>query len=333
MANEKTQHPYWDRFKFHFVRSNYITAVWNWFLGLAGKAAEAVLTASVVYSCARLLPGINPPYVVDNTVFICQMVALDVGGLSLRKMANQARKDGNPEGADFAKNVSNWLIGIMIANVVLSVVQRVTTVPGQAIAVVEGLLLIGRAVMAVLYAHVIHSLKADAPPDPQNAPHPQPDITGLQEQMANQTSELNALRDGLNQLQNASFMDIETVKQSLTEHLNTQMKHLAEQPVEHETKQQNTVSTKHETGKNETAKQTKHLSRNTKKIVPIPTRNTDETAKQNTREAVYALLDADITLGPRELARRLNTGVSPATTKRHRDAYLMEQEQRNGTVD
>lgn len=148
-------------FWYHFVRSNYITWVWNWFLMLSGKAAEAVLTASVIYSCARLLPTVHTPVSLDNTVFVLQMVALDIGGLSLRKMANQARKDNNEEGAVFSGRVSNWLIVIMIANVVLSVLQAVTPIPAQAVSVIEGILLIGRAVMAVLYAHVIHSLRSD----------------------------------------------------------------------------------------------------------------------------------------------------------------------------
>lgn len=154
--------PWHERAWHNFQRSNWITAIWNWFLMFAGKAAEAVLTASVIYSCARLLPALHTPLWLDNTVFIWQMIALDVGGLSLRKMANQARKDGNDEGAQFASRVSTALISIMVANVTLSVVQGVTPISAQMVGAVEGILLIARAVMAVLYAHVIHSLRSDA---------------------------------------------------------------------------------------------------------------------------------------------------------------------------
>lgn len=145
-----------------FKTSSYITAGWNWFMMLAGRSAEAVLTISVLYSCARLLPGVNLPVQVDNSVFIAQMVALDVGGLSLGKMAKAAKREGNLEGALLARRVSIALISIMIANVVLSVLQTIIPgMPGQLVAVVEAILLIARAIMAVLYAHVIHSLKRD----------------------------------------------------------------------------------------------------------------------------------------------------------------------------
>jgi hypothetical protein len=149
-------------FKHNFAQSNYITAAWNWFMVLAGKAAEPVLTISVLYSCARLLPAVHIPVQVDNIVFVAQMVALDVGGLSLGKMAKAAQRAGNAEGATLARRVSIALISIMIANVVLSVLQTIIpSMPGQLVAVVEAILLIARAVMAVLYAHVIHSLKRD----------------------------------------------------------------------------------------------------------------------------------------------------------------------------
>jgi len=164
---------------YHFVRSNYITWVWNWFLMLSGKAAEAVLTVSVIYSCARLLPTVHTPVSLDNTVFVLQMVALDIGGLSLRKMANQAKKDGNEAGAVFSSRVSNWLIVIMIANVVLSVVQAVTPIPAQAVSIIEGILLVGRAIMAVLYAHVIHSLRSD-----EQDEQPSVKFTDLDQQIA-----------------------------------------------------------------------------------------------------------------------------------------------------
>lgn len=90
------------RFKHSFVQSNYITACWNWFLVLAGKAAEPVLTISVLYSCARLLPAVHIPVQIDNVVFVAQMVALDVGGLSLGKMAKAAQRAGNIPGATMA---------------------------------------------------------------------------------------------------------------------------------------------------------------------------------------------------------------------------------------
>lgn len=49
------------------------------------------------------------------------------------------------------------------------------------------------------------------------------------------------------------------------------------------------------------------------------------------KSAIYALLDEDITLGIRELARRAN--CSPTTAKRHKDVYLIEQRQIGLAID
>lgn len=158
------------------LRSTWVTAAWNWFLMLAGKAAEPVLTISVIYSCARLLPAVHMPLALDNAVFVAQMVALDIGGLGLRKLANQARRDGNEDGATLAGRVSTALIVIMVINVALSVLESIAPLDPNIVKGIEGVLLIARAVMAVLYAFVIHSLHADpgeTMAQPQNAPHPQ----------------------------------------------------------------------------------------------------------------------------------------------------------------
>ena len=64
------------------AQSDYITAGWNWFLVLAGKADEPVLVASVLYASVKLLPIVHFVLQCDVVVFIAQFVALDVGGLS-----------------------------------------------------------------------------------------------------------------------------------------------------------------------------------------------------------------------------------------------------------
>lgn len=83
----------WMHIKHSFVQSNYITATWTWFMMLAGKAAEPVLVASVLYASVKLLPIVHFPPEYDVIVFIAQFVALDIGGLSLNKLANQAKKE------------------------------------------------------------------------------------------------------------------------------------------------------------------------------------------------------------------------------------------------
>src|SRR5258708_10719166 len=100
------------------ARSNYVTSITDWFMGFAGKWAELVLYGTVLYSCAELYPGVHLPDGLSLGVFLVQLGALDIGGLSLAKLAKQAREDGDPAGAANAERLSKWLIGIMLVGVV-----------------------------------------------------------------------------------------------------------------------------------------------------------------------------------------------------------------------
>lgn len=163
MASKSTKG---SRIKRSFAQSTYITTGWNWFMILAGKAAEPVLVASVLYASVKLLPIVRFPAQLDVAVFIAQFVALDIGGLSLNKLADQAKKDGNEEGAKHARHLSIALVGVMLIGVVMAGVDQIVKLDGQVGTVIDTILLIARAVMAVLYSRVIHSLKKDDEPEP-----------------------------------------------------------------------------------------------------------------------------------------------------------------------
>jgi hypothetical protein len=146
--------------------STNITASWNWFILFAGKAAEPVLVVSVLYASVKLLPVVHFPAQFDVVVFIAQFVALDIGGLSLNTLADQAKKDDNDEGAQQARRLSIALVGIMLVGVIMAGVDLIVKLDGQVGAVIDTILLIARAIMAVLYSRVIHSLKKDDEPEP-----------------------------------------------------------------------------------------------------------------------------------------------------------------------
>ena len=147
--------------KYIFAQSTYITAIWAWFMILAGKAAEPVLVASVLYASVKLLPIVHFPPQFDVMVFIAQFVALDIGGLSLNKLADQAKKEGNEEGAIQARRLSLALVVVMLIGVIMAGVDQIVKLDGQVGMVIDTILLIARAVMAVLYSRVIHGLRDD----------------------------------------------------------------------------------------------------------------------------------------------------------------------------
>ncbi len=158
-------------FVYHFLQSNYITWFTDWFLGLFGKAAHVILILTTLYTGAELIPGMNLPAALNNTVFLVQMLTLDIGGIGLGKLAMQA-KESNPEGAAKAEGLSKWLIRIVIASLVTVAVEgTIKSIPGlggnivqviEAInLVVGGVLTIARAICAVKYGPVIHALAHD----------------------------------------------------------------------------------------------------------------------------------------------------------------------------
>src|SRR6266567_6039456 len=145
------------------ARSNYVTAITDWFMGFAGKWAELVLYATVLYSCAELYPGVHLPDGRSLAVFLVQLGALDIGGLSLAKLAKQAREDGNAAGATNAERLSKWLIGIMLVGVVTVGLEHALPValPSWVITSVNVLLVVARSICAVLYGRVVHDLKQE----------------------------------------------------------------------------------------------------------------------------------------------------------------------------
>ena len=154
-----SRHPRWEAIKRSFTQSNYITDFWNWLMTLMSKAAELVLFGSVLYSGYQLLPNItHAPAQVDAIIFVIQQAALDIGGMGLLKLAKRA---GLPKDS-FPMRVGVILVVLMILNVVLaSLKQTVPMIPPGVFIGIETILLIARAIMAVLFGYAIHALREE----------------------------------------------------------------------------------------------------------------------------------------------------------------------------
>ena len=163
-------------------RSTWITAGWNWLLTLASRAAEAVLTVTILYSTVQIFTNTNPS--VDFAMFLGQQIALDAGGMGLIKIANQAKKDGFEREAKKAKVVAITLMVLMGLGVIISEVEsKITTTamvmnaahhlvsttldfkqsyPAWSTAI-EIILLCVRGAMAIYYGFTIHDLESSIP--------------------------------------------------------------------------------------------------------------------------------------------------------------------------
>src|SRR5258708_31826659 len=158
-AQQTSKHPKWDAFKSSFKQSNYITEFWNWFMTLMSKAAEMVLFGTVLYSGYQLAQGRpHVPATIDAAVFVIQQGALDIGGMGLLKLAKRA---GLPRDA-FPVRLGVALVVLMILNVALaSIKHTLPMIPDGVFVGIETILLIARAIVAVLFGHAIHALREE----------------------------------------------------------------------------------------------------------------------------------------------------------------------------
>ncbi len=205
-----SRHPRWEAIKRSFTQSNYVTDFWNWLMTLLSKAAELVLFGSVLYSGYQLLPGItHAPAGVDALVFVIQQAALDIGGTGLLKLAKRA---GLPR-ESFPVRVGITLVVLMILNVVLaSLKQAMPVIPAAVFLWIETILLVARAIMAVLFGHAIHALREEYGETTITVK----DAGELQQQVEALASELVQIRENVQQRMAANTA--QQVRQLFTEH-------------------------------------------------------------------------------------------------------------------
>ena len=224
-----SEHPKWDAFTRSFKESNYITDFWNWLMTLTSKAAEMVLFGSVLYSGYQLIPNIvHAPAEVDAVIFVIQQGALDIGGMGLLKLAKRAGLARN----SFPMRVGMTLVGLMIANVILaSVKQALPMTPPWVFVTMETLLLVARAIMAVLFGHAIHALReeyGDTTITVQEARMLQTSLEELSQELARTRCESQQqLSQQLSGIQQSFQGQLSQVKQGLQQSLHERSQTLA----------------------------------------------------------------------------------------------------------
>lgn len=146
-------------FMYGLIRSNYVTAIEEWFMGLAGKLVNIVLMITILYSCAEIY--LTLPLGLNTTMFLCQMAALDIGGYGLAALARMAKRDGDLTGAKKAQVLGRFLIGIMLVSVVVAGLEQKITIPDQVKAIIDLALIVIRSACSVFYGKIVHELRSD----------------------------------------------------------------------------------------------------------------------------------------------------------------------------
>lgn len=160
---------WWDKAREMFRESTWITIAWEWLQKLLGRAVDLVLWITMVYSGYQLIPGApqaSPGF--SSFMFIAQFIALDIGGLGLNQLGQQA---GLPRSA-FSRVVAFILIGITLITITYAGVHHAfevtvivkgkaqieNLIPENVNRTVEVILVILRAVMTVFYGQAIKAL-------------------------------------------------------------------------------------------------------------------------------------------------------------------------------
>jgi len=214
-----SKYPRWDAFKSSFKQSNYITDFWNWFMTLMSKAAEMVLFGTVLYSGYQLLPGVpHVPATIDAAVFVIQQGALDIGGMGLLKLAKRA---GLPRDA-FPMRLGVALVVLMILNVALaSIKHTLPMIPDGVFVGIETVLLIARAIVAVLFGHAIHALREEYGESTITIK----DANELQQRIAELSAELAQVQQSFQQRLRESSA---TIEKNFHQQLSTQLSQVHE---------------------------------------------------------------------------------------------------------
>jgi hypothetical protein len=155
MAQQQQQQEELD-WKTILQESTWLTAVWEWLQKLLGRAVDLVLWVTMVFSCYQLIPGApQPAPSVSTTMFILQFIALDVGGLSLDRLAQQQGLDRFA----YSRVIAYILIGITLVTISYAGIEHAVKIDASVTNWIEVLLVIARSVMTVLYGRAIHALK------------------------------------------------------------------------------------------------------------------------------------------------------------------------------
>jgi len=299
-TRQPSAHPMWEAFTSSFKLSNYITDFWNWFMTLMSKAVEMVLFGTVLYSGYQLLPGVpHVPAPIDAAVFVIQQGALDIGGMGLLKLAKRANlaKDA------FPVRLGMSLVVLMILNVALaSIKHTLPMIPGGVFVGIETLLLIARAVVAVLFGHAIYALREEY----GESTITMKEANELQQCIDELSSELASVRERLQQCEAAS-------EAHMRQHL-AAANHEAREAGN--TRQCEASKVPREAKKFAAASSTEANTR----VLPLKQPNAAPTEK---RAVVYALLEADHRLSSYEIAAQ--TGYPPSTIQRYMKDWKARQ--------
>lgn len=192
--------------------STWITISWEWLQKLLGRAVDPVLWVTMIYAGYQLIPNApQPPDVLNTFMFVCQFIALDLGGLGL----NQLAKEQGQGPKSYARRVAYILIGITLVTITYSGIHHAfPQIPANVNTGIEVTLVIARSIMTVLYGPAIKSLKHEQEKSQNKLaelefeiPRLRDEVSSLREQVSTGQQEVSNLRKALDsEMREASML-------------------------------------------------------------------------------------------------------------------------------
>ncbi len=224
--------------------STWLTIAWEWLQTLLARAVDLVLWVTMVFSCYQLIPGApQAPGGVSTFMFIMQFIALDIGGLSMNRLA---QKQGLDRWA-YARVVAYILIGITLITISYAGIQHAVSMPADVTGWIEAILVIARSIMTVLYGQAMHSLKEEEETTSRRLEELETEVPGLREQASTVQQQMSSVQSRVSTLQDELDRAGREVS-SLREQLDGEKRRSAEMQRELETGHGDTAALRRDLG-------------------------------------------------------------------------------------
>lgn len=172
------------------IDSSWVTIAWEWLQSLLGRAVDFVLWVTMIFACYQLIPGAPvPAQGISVFMFVLQFVALDIGGMGLRQLA---QRHGLDKGT-YTYKVANSCIAVTFVTLIFAGVQHAMNVPAEVTTWVEVLLVIWRSGLTVLYGQAIRALKFAEQTENNRVIKLEEEVSNLQFQVSNERAKVSNL--------------------------------------------------------------------------------------------------------------------------------------------
>jgi hypothetical protein len=133
------------------------------FIAGGGNLAIWILFLCLVANIIQVVISVPDP--IANGILVVQVITLDIAGFGLKTIAKSLLKHKDVEVqavASGAKNLANWLIILMVVNLLLLTGKLIIPQMSSFVDIADKVLILARVIFTVVYMHTMHELRETA---------------------------------------------------------------------------------------------------------------------------------------------------------------------------